>query len=460
MNEIYDAVVIGAGSAGYSFAIASANLGWRVLLVEKDKVGGTCLNRGCIPTKALLKIAKIRKDIVFGRQLGLVNSDNIAFNFDKSHHFKSDIVKTMSSGLTFLLSHTKNLTYLSGKARVDLEGSAVTVGEEQYRYRKLILATGRKPILFPNFKDSVRDMVMTSDSILDLKKVPNSLVVLGGGSIGCEFASLFRSLGSKVTILEYAKSLLNNCDAAISKRLEESFSRLGIDVITSSEVLEIKRAGRATAAVVEYRENDGSVKHVTGDCVLSSIGREIEDIDGVNSEILLDRDDIFSEVHKDVYCIGDILNTPQLAHVAYREGISLAQFLINGDKDTLNYKNTPAITYSIPEVAMVGYTEDEAIKKFGNESIVCKEYDLKHNAKALIEGDVYGHVKIVTQNGQIIGVHIISNSASELITEASLITSWEASVDDLSKIIHPHPTESEFYSEIALTLTGQPLHVR
>jgi dihydrolipoamide dehydrogenase len=457
----YDVIVIGAGSAGYSFSFSAARLGMKILLVEEKEVGGTCLNRGCIPTKALLRVAKVHDEAKNNfTQLGITTS-HLNVDFKSTQLFKKRVVNEMFKGLTYSIQSRENIELKFGTAAVFLEEKMVQIENEKYGYSKLVLATGREPMVPQLAHDSkINTRLLTSDSILELKEVPSSLTILGGGSIGCEFASLFSALGTKVTLLETMPHILHNYDRTISEKLQKKFKDSGVKVFLKITTKAIRKSQHNQKQIrIDFLSAASEKLSVESEYLLFAVGRKPKNISGIEEKTLLKKTKLFEEIYENVYCIGDILETPQLAHVAYREGIALADFIVNGKKDRINYESIPVITYSIPEVAMVGLTEDKAKRIYPDKHVFSKEYSFKYNGKAIIDGDGDGYAKMVFSEKRIVGVHLISKKASDLITESQLITAWEAEADDIARNIHPHPTESELYSELSLLVSGTPLHL-
>jgi len=450
----FDIVVLGGGSGGYACALRAAELGMRVALIERDTLGGTCLNRGCIPTKALLHAAEVadtaREAAAFGVKAAYEGVDMPAVQA-----YKNKVVSTTVKGLTGLIK-SKGITIVEGEGR--LAGpTAVRVGEEVYEGRHIVLATGSRPRSLPGL-DIDGERVITSDHALTLDRVPSSAVVLGGGVIGVEFASVWRSFGAEVTIVEALPHLLPLEEESSSKRLERAFRKRGIKYELGVRFESVQTTDSGVRVTLE------GGKVLDAELLLVAVGRGpvSEGLGFEEAGVELER----GFVKVDEYCrtavptisaVGDLIATPQLAHVGFAEGILVAERLGGLSPAPIDYDGIPRITYSDPEVASVGLTSAAAVQR-GYE-ITQATYDLAGNPKSKILG-TQGEVKVIAEkNGRVLGIHMVGARVGELITEGQLIYNWEALPSDVAQLIHPHPTQSEAVGEAHLALAGKPLHV-
>jgi dihydrolipoamide dehydrogenase len=450
----HDLVVLGGGSGGYACALRAVELGMSVLLVEKDTLGGTCLNRGCIPTKALLHAAEVadqtREASAFGIKARFEGID-----LPGVHAYKDRVVSTTVKGLTGLLK-SKGITIAEGEGR--LTGpTQVQVGDTTYEGRHIVLATGSAPRSLPGLEID-GDRVISSDHALVLDRIPQSVVVLGGGVIGVEFASVWRSFGAEVTIVEALPHLLPLEEESSSKRLERAFRRRGIKYELNTRYESVKYTDSGVIVTLE------GGKTLDAELMLVAVGR------GPVSEGLgFEAAGVATErgfVKVDEYCrtsvptisaVGDLIPTPQLAHVGFAEGILVAERLGGLDPAPIDYDGVPRITYSDPEVASVGITSAVAAER-GYET-TSFTYDLAGNPRSKILG-TQGEVKVIAQkDGPVLGIHMVGGRVGELIAEGQLIYNWEALPGEVAQLIHPHPTQSEAVGEAHLALAGKPLHV-
>jgi dihydrolipoamide dehydrogenase len=453
-NSPYDLVVLGGGSGGYACALRAVELGMSVLLVEKDTLGGTCLNRGCIPTKALLHAAEVadqtREASAFGIKARFEGID-----LPGVHAYKDRVVSTTVKGLTGLLKG-KGVNVVEGEGR--LTGpTSVQVGDTAYEGRHIVLATGSAPRSLPGLEID-GDRVISSDHALVLDRIPQSVVVLGGGVIGVEFASVWRSFGAEVTIVEALPHLLPLEEESSSKRLERAFRRRGIKYELSARYESVKYTDSGVIVTLE------GGKTLDADLMLVAVGR------GPVSEGLgFEAAGVATErgfVKVDEYCrtsvptisaVGDVVPTLQLAHVGFAEGILVAERVGGLDPAPIDYDGVPRITYSDPEVASVGITSAVAAER-GHETTEFT-YDLAGNGRSKILG-AQGEVKVIARkDGPVLGIHMVGSRVGELIAEGQLIYNWEALPGEVAQLIHPHPTQSEALGEAHLALAGKPLHV-
>jgi dihydrolipoamide dehydrogenase len=448
-----DLVILGAGSGGYACAIRAAELGMSVVLIDRDKLGGTCLHRGCIPTKALLHAGEVADQTRESEQLG-VKASFEGIDIAAVHAYKNGVVNRAFRGLTGIIK-SHGITYVEGEGRL-VSATEVRVGDVTYRGRHVVLATGSAPRSLPGLTiDGER--VITSDHALTLDRVPNSVVVLGGGVIGVEFASVWKSFGAEVTIVEALPHLIALEDESSSKLLERAFRRRGIKFKLGARFAGVERSGDGVRVTLDGGEQ------LDADLLLVAVGRGAvsADMGFAEAGVAMER----GLVKVDEYCqtsvptisaIGDLIPTPQLAHVGFGEGILVAERLAGLPVVPIDYAGVPRVTYSHPEVASVGLTEAQAREK-GYE-VTTLTYDLTGNARSQILKTA-GAVKLVAQkDGPVLGVHIVGDRVGDLITEAQLIYNWEALPGEVAQLIHPHPTLSEAIGEAHMALIGKPLH--
>ena len=451
-----DVVILGGGSGGYAAALRAAELGRSVVLIEKDKVGGTCLHRGCIPTKALLHAGEIadgaRESATFG-----VNATFEGIDMAGVHKYKDGVVAKNWKGLQGLIK-SRGIRTVEGEGRL-VGPKTVQVGTDTYTGGNVVLATGSYSRTLPGLELDGR-RVIASEHALQLDHVPESAIVLGGGVIGCEFASAWTSFGSTVTIVEALPHLVPLEDEANSKLLERAFRRRGIAFKLGARFDQVE----PTDTGVRVTLAGGDI--LQAELLLVAVGRGPTSADLGYDEhgITLDRGfvtvDEYCRTSVDgVYAVGDLIPTPQLAHVGFAEGILVAEHLAGLPVVPIDYPGVPRITYSQPEVASVGYTETQAAQKYGADNITTVTYDLSGNGRSAIL-NTKGAVKLVAQhNGPVLGIHIVGDRVGELIAEAQLIYNWEALPTEVAQLIHPHPTQSEAIGEAHLLLAGKPLHV-
>jgi dihydrolipoamide dehydrogenase len=468
--ESFDVVILGGGNAGYAAAFRAVALGLSVAMVEKDKVGGTCLHRGCIPTKALLHAAELTDEIKEAGNFGVIVQEP-QVDWGKVLNFKDSVVGRMYKGLSGLVARKKTLTLVEGEGRLT-DSKTITVrtkdGERALTASKgIVLATGSFPRDLP-FIASDGDKVHNSTHGLSAQDIPSSVVIVGGNYIGLEFASVYRSFGAEVQVVEMLPKIAPAEDTDISEALHKLLQKRGIKFHLGTSV-----AGASTtdSGVEVEIERNGERKTLTADRMFVAIGRgpNTKDMGFEEAGIEMDKgfivvDQQFRTNVEGVYAIGDAVWVPdanwphpQLAHVAYAEGMRVAELLAGEDPTAVDYRNVPHVIYCQPEVAAVGLTEDKA-KELGME-VETKRYPFSANARALMLGGGQGFVKTVAEKGgAVVGVHIIGPRASDLIAEAMLVTSWEAYPSELAEIIHPHPTLTEVVGETFLELAGKPLH--
>lgn len=476
-SDSFDLVILGGGNAGYACAFRAAELGMSVAMIEKDKVGGTCLHRGCIPTKALLHAGELLDEIRHADQFG-IRADQPGYDWEQVKKFKDSVVGSMYKGLSGLVKR-KKVTHFDGYGRLtDNKTVAVEVEGQGERAVKaevaVVLATGSFPRDLP-FIEADGKRVHNSNHGLEADDMPRSVVVVGGNYIGLEFASVFRSFGADVTVVEMLPKIAPGEDSDISEALLKLLQRRGIAFELGVTVTGAKTADKGVEVEVE-RRSEGSptgveAKTIEADRMFVAIGRapRTDSMGFEETGIKLEKgfivvDQMFSTGVDGVYAIGDAIHVPdanwmhpQLAHVAFIEGIKVAEHLAGKNPVPVDYKNIPHIIYCQPEVASVGITEDKA-KELGLE-VTTARYPFAANARSLMLGGGQGFVKTIAEKGgAVIGVHAVGARVSDIITEAQLATSWEAFPDELAELIHPHPTLSEGIGETFLDLAGKPLH--
>jgi dihydrolipoamide dehydrogenase len=448
-----DLVILGGGSGGYAAALRAAELGLSVVLIERDKVGGTCLHRGCIPTKALLHSGEVADSAREGEQFG-VKTSLAGIDMDGVNAYKDGVVSRLYKGLQGLIKSRK-ITYVEGEGRLT-SPTAVEVNGTTYEGRHILLATGSYARSLPGI-DIDGTKVITSDHALTLDRVPTSAIVLGGGVIGCEFASAWKSFGVDVTIVEALPHLVPLEDESSSKLLERAFRRRKIGFELGSRVSGVQTTENGVKVELE------NGKSFEAELVLVAVGRGpvSQGLGYEEAGVAMDR----GYVLVDEYCqtnvptisaVGDLIPTLQLAHVGFGEGILVAERLAGLSVVPIDYAGVPRITYSEPEVASVGLTEAQAKEKHGDVEVL--NYDLGGNGRSQILKTA-GAVKLIrAADGPVVGVHMVGSRVGELIAEAQLIYNWEALPDEVAQLIHPHPTQSEALGEAHLALAGKPLH--
>jgi dihydrolipoamide dehydrogenase len=449
-----DLVILGGGSGGYAAALRAAELGMSVVLVERDKVGGTCLHRGCIPTKALLHAGEVADLAREGEQFG-VKTSLAGIDMDGVNGYKDGVVSRLYKGLQGLIKSRK-INYVEGEGRL-VSPTAVEVNGQRYEGKHILLATGSYARSLPGLEvDGTR--VITSDHALTLDRVPASAIILGGGVIGCEFASAWKSFGVDVTIIEALPHLVPLEDEASSKLLERAFRRRKIGFELGSRFSGVQNTENGVKVSLE------NGKEFEAELLLVAVGRGpvSQGLGYEEAGVAMERGYVLVDEYlrtnvPTISAVGDLIPTLQLAHVGFAEGIFVAERLAGLDPAPIDYAGVPRITYSDPEVASVGLTEAEAKERFGE--VKTLTYDLGGNGRSQILKTA-GAVKLVQAvDGPVVGVHMVGSRVGELIAEAQLIYNWEAEADDVAALIHPHPTQSEALGEAHLALAGKPLHV-
>lgn len=449
----FDLVILGGGSGGYACALRSAQLGKSVVLIEEGKLGGTCLHRGCIPTKALLHSGEIADNSREASHYG-VNAQFLSMDMPAVNAYKDGVVSRLYKGLQGLVK-SRNITFIEGHGRL-LSPNTVEVNGEKYVGKNVVLATGSYARTLPGL-DIDGKRVVTSDHALTLDYVPAKVIVLGGGVIGCEFASVWKSFGADVTIIEALPHLVALEDESSSKLLERAFRKRGIKFELGDR---FKAASVSPDSVTVTLENG---KEFTADLLLVAVGRGpvSANLGYAEQGIAMDRGYITVDAKcrtnvPGIWAVGDLIPTLQLAHVGFGEGILVAEEIAGLNPRPIDYDGVPRVTYSDPEVASVGLTTAEA--KSRGHDVVELTYDLAGNGKAQILG-TSGSIKLVSQKGgPVLGIHMVGARVGELLAEAQLIFNWQASAEDVAPLIHAHPTLSEAMGEAHMALAGKPLH--
>jgi dihydrolipoamide dehydrogenase len=470
VSDEFDVVVLGGGPGGYATALRAAQLDLSVAVVEKDKVGGTCLHRGCIPTKALLHAGEVADATREAGQFG-VKAEFIGVDMPAVNSYKDAVVAKGYRGLQGLLRASK-ITVVEGEGKL-ASGTSVRVGDRTLTGRNLVLATGSYAKSLPGLTiDGER--VITSEHALRLDRVPASVVVLGGGIIGCEFASAWRSFGVEVTIVEALPRLLATEDEDSSKQLERAFRRRGITAKLNKPFEKVEYTNGGVRVTVAGGET------IEAELMLVAVGRgpNTEGLGYEEQGVRMERGWVMTDERlrtsvAGVYAVGDIVPGPQLAHRGFGHGIFVAEDIAGQNPPVIDEDGIPRVTYSDPEVASVGLTEAKAKEQYGADKVTTYTYNLGGNLKSNIL-KTQGFVKLVRvgaperssgagdaagfTDGPVVGLHMVGSRVSELVGEAQLIYNWEAYPADVAQLIHMHPTQGEALGEAHLALTGKPLH--
>ncbi|GGH69228.1 dihydrolipoyl dehydrogenase [Compostibacillus humi] len=473
MAEEYDLVVLGGGTGGYVAAIRASQLGMKVAIVEKEKLGGTCLHRGCIPSKALLRSAEVYRLMKNSQQYG-VEIENFRLDFAQVQKRKENIVNTLHQGVKSLMKKWKIDLYhgfgrilgpsifspLSGTISVEYEdGRENTMLVPKY----VLIATGSRPSALPGLvPDGVN--IVTSDHSLEWDNLPSSVLIIGGGVIGVEWASLLADFGVEVTVLEYAEQILPNMDDAVAKELTNQLKKKGIEIVTGAKVLPDASSSSGRMEITAELK-DGERKMFQAEKILLAVGRSpnTENIGLENTDIELENgyirtSEFYQTKESHIYAIGDCIGGLQLAHAASHEGIIAVEHMNNLTPESLSYENIPSCIYTDPEVASIGLSEKEA-KERGMEVKVGK-FPFQAIGKAHVHGDTEGFVKIIANkiNDDIVGIHMVGPNVTELISEASLAKLLDATPWEISKTVHAHPTLAEIIGEAAMSVDGNQIH--
>ena len=462
----FDVVVIGGGPGGYAAALYGASAGLNIALVEKNKLGGTCLNVGCIPAKELLETAAVSRTVSHAGEFG-IKAESLGLDWGRTLTRKQGIVDQLVGGLGGLLKHRK-VTVFDGVGTLGADHQTVTVrggasGDVTVTGDAVILAAGSVPRTMDGFPIDAQRIV-TSDELLSIPELPDSAIVIGGGAIGCEFASMMADLGTDVTILEYMPKILPGCDLDVTKVVERSFAKRGITVRTGVAVQ--SQVTGPDGVTVTFGDNET----LTADTVVMSIGRRPES-ERLGLGVTQVKVDERGFVAVDAYCrtsvsgvwaVGDLVNTAQLAHVAFAEGMTVIRDILGENPIPVDYANVPWGIYCHPEVAFAGHSEESA--KEAGFDVVTSKHRFASNGRSMIVGQTEGLVKVIAERqpdgtgGRILGVHMVGPWVTEQLGQGYLAVNWEATVDEVAHFIQPHPTMSEVFGETVLSLTGRSLH--
>ena len=464
--KTYDLLIIGGGPGGYVAAIKGSQLGLSVGLIEKDKVGGSCLHRGCIPTKALIQSTHLYELCKMSREYGVITED-VSANFNEFHRRKETIVKKLFGGIEHLLKKN-NVDVLKGTGQI-ASPDKVLVKEndkikEELSARNIIIATGSSPVVFNDIPFD-KTNVLTSDEILELEEIPSSLIIIGGGAIGIEFAYVYSALGASVTVVEMMEEILPTDDKDIGSALRKSLSKKGIKFLTQTafEKIEIKE----NAVETTVKKKDGTTELLQSEKVLLALGRRPETNDIGLEELNLEFNGKFINVNENmetsqsgIFAIGDVSGPPLLAHLASAQGLLVANKIAGKDYAPINKNTIPRVTYSNPQAAGVGMSQEEAEKE--GYDIKIGRFPFMANGKALIIGEgIEGFIKVIVDadSGEILGVHLIGHEVGELIGGMSLAMNLEATNLEVGTNIFPHPTLSEVFAEAFHVIEGKAIHI-
>ena len=451
----FDLVILGGGSGGYAAALRGAQLGLSVALVEKDKLGGTCLHYGCIPTKALLHAAEVADSARESSHIG-VNATLESIDLVKVNAYREGVVSRLYKGLQGLVK-SRAVTLIEGTGRLTSPTTVEVAGTTYTATKGVILATGSYARSLPGLEIGGR--VITSYEALNLETVPAKVIVLGGGVIGVEFASVWKSFGADVTIVEALPRLVPNEDEACSKALDRAFRKRGIAAKVGVRFAGVTQSDTGVVVSLE----DGTT--LEADLLLVAVGRG-PNASGMGFEevgVAMDRgfvltNDRLSTNVPGVYAVGDIVPGLQLAHRGFQQGIFVAEEIAGLNPHVIDEAGIPRVTYCEPEVASVGLTQAQATERYGADNVEAYEYNLGGNGKSQILGTT-GFIKLVLEkDGPVVGVHMVGARVGELIGEGQLVVNWEAYPEDVASLIHAHPTQNEAFGEAFLALAGKPLH--
>lgn len=465
-NFEYDVAVLGGGPGGYVAAIRASQLKLKTVIIEKDKLGGICLNWGCIPTKALLKNAEVVHLFKNAEEFG-IKVDGFSFDFSKIIQRSREVSSKLNKGVEFLMKKNKvdvvegfgKLTNKKTISILDKEGKST----REISAKHIILSTGARAREIPNFKNDGEKIISSTEAMI-LAKQPKEMVIIGAGAIGVEFAYFYNELGTKVTLIEMLPNILPIEDEEVSKLLEREFKKSGIQVLTNTKVKEINKTKIGVSVVVETANKTSEVK---GDIALVAIGVQ-GNIEGIGLEelqikteksfISIDKSNYKTNV-ENIYAIGDVIGPPWLAHVASAEGIACIEKIAGLHSAGVNYDSIPGCTYCQPQVASIGLTEKKA-KELGYELRI-GIYNFRSHGKSIASGETTGFVKLIFDKkyDELLGAHIIGNEATELIAELGIAKSLEATGESIFKTMHAHPTLSEAVMEAAADAYGEAIHI-
>ena len=461
--ENHDVVILGSGPGGYVTAIRASQLGFNTAIIEKESLGGICLNWGCIPTKALLKSAEVYEYLNHAESYG-IEVENFSKNFEKVIQRSRNVAGTMSKGVNFLMKKNKIKVY-TGFGKLEVDKTITVTNDEQKTTIKathIILATGARSRDIDSLKKDGEKIIGYRKAMV-LEKQPNEMIIVGSGAIGIEFAYFYNSMGTKVTLVEYAENIAPNEDKDISKELEKILKKSGINILCSSKVTDSKINGEKVDVTIE---NKKETLTISGDVVLSAVGIK-SNIEGIGIEELgievendkIKVDNYYKTNIENIYAIGDVVSGPALAHVASAEGITCIENIKGLKPNPIDYNNIPGCTYCKPEVASVGYTEEKAINE--GYDIKVGKFPFSASGKAQASGQSNGFVKVIfdSKYGEWLGCHMIGSNVTEMISEAVVGRKLETTAHEVLKAIHPHPTMSEAVMEAVADAYDEVIHL-
>jgi dihydrolipoamide dehydrogenase len=461
--ENHDVVILGSGPGGYVTAIRASQLGFNTAIIEKESLGGICLNWGCIPTKALLKSAEVYEYLNHAESYG-IEVENFSKNFEKVIERSRNVAGTMSKGVNFLMKKNKIKVY-TGFGKLEADKTITVTNDEQKTTIKAthtILATGARSRDIESLKKDGKKIIGYRKAMV-LDKQPNEMIIVGSGAIGIEFAYFYNSMGTKVTLVEYAENIAPNEDKDISKELEKILKKSGINILCSSKVINSKINGEKVDVTIE---NKKETLTISGDIVLSAVGIK-SNIEGIGIEELgievendkIKVDSYYKTNIENIYAIGDVVSGPALAHVASAEGITCIENIKGLKPNPIDYNNIPGCTYCKPEVASVGYTEEEAINE--GYDVKVGKFPFSASGKAQASGQSNGFVKVIfdSKYGEWLGCHMIGSNVTEMISEAVVGRKLETTGHEVLKAIHPHPTMSEAVMEAVADAYDEVIHL-
>ena len=461
--ENHDVVILGSGPGGYVTAIRASQLGFNTAIIEKESLGGICLNWGCIPTKALLKSAEVYEYLNHAESYG-IEVENFSKNFEKVVERSRNVAGTMSKGVNFLMKKNKIKVY-TGFGKLEADKTITVTNDEQKTTIKAthtILATGARSRDIESLKKDGKKIIGYRKAMV-LDKQPNEMIIVGSGAIGIEFAYFYNSMGTKVTLVEYAENIAPNEDKDISKELEKILKKSGINILCSSKVINSKINGKKVDVTIE---NKKETLTISGDIVLSAVGIK-SNIEGIGIEELgievendkIKVDSYYKTNVENIYAIGDVVSGPALAHVASAEGITCIENIKGLKPNPIDYNNIPGCTYCKPEVASVGYTEEKAINE--GYDVKVGKFPFSASGKAQASGQSNGFVKVIfdSKYGEWLGCHMIGSNVTEMISEAVVGRKLETTGHEVLKAIHPHPTMSEAVMEAVADAYDEVIHL-
>lgn len=456
-------VILGSGPGGYVTAIRASQLGFNTAIIEKESLGGICLNWGCIPTKALLKSAEVYEYLNHAESYG-IEVENFSKNFEKVIQRSRNVAGTMSKGVNFLMKKNKIKVY-TGFGKLEVDKTITVTNDEQKTTIKathIILATGARSRDIDSLKKDGEKIIGYRKAMV-LEKQPNEMIIVGSGAIGIEFAYFYNSMGTKVTLVEYAENIAPNEDKDISKELEKILKKSGINILCSSKVTDSKINGEKVDVTIE---NKKETLTISGDVILSAVGIK-SNIEGIGIEELgievendkIKVDNYYKTNIENIYAIGDVVSGPALAHVASAEGITCIENIKGLKPNPIDYNNIPGCTYCKPEVASVGYTEEKAINE--GYDIKVGKFPFSASGKAQASGQSNGFVKVIfdSKYGEWLGCHMIGSNVTEMISEAVVGRKLETTAHEVLKAIHPHPTMSEAVMEAVADAYDEVIHL-